>query len=171
MSNGKNSGRTAVLSLMVLLALVVLVAAAALVFKESNSERTGAASTASSTRSSITTTPSSETSTPTTSSTTPSTPSRSTRTRPTGEPGSVIYQLTGGGQVVGAAYRAGDSMRVAPITGTPWQRRATVRDKQAQLTGFVVRGTITCTIMQGEELLASSTSNGGPFACRATLPR
>ena len=36
--------------------------------------------------------------------------------------------------------------------------------------GIVVNGTVTCNILHGEDLLASSTSRGGPIACRAEVP-
>ncbi|QRY62569.1 hypothetical protein JVX90_19755 [Gordonia sp. PDNC005] len=163
MSNGKNTGRTVVLSLVVALSLVVLIVVAVLVFGGESSPDNGAATT--------TVAPSS-----TTSSTTASTPTTtptptSTHTRPTGEPGTVTYQLTGSGDVVGVSYRSGSTMRVVAITGTPWQQKTTVTDRRARLTGIVIRGPITCTIMQGEELLSSSTSSGGPISCGATLPR
>ncbi|GEE01578.1 hypothetical protein nbrc107696_20240 [Gordonia spumicola] len=163
MSNGKNNGRTVVLSLAVALSLLVLIVVAVLVFRDTSSSDTGAAT--------VTSTPSSSaTSSSERPSTTSSTPT-STHTRPTGEPGTVTYQFTGDGDVVGVSYRSGTSMTVVVVTGTPWQQKTTVSDRRARLTGIVVRGRITCTIMQGEDLLASSTSSGGPISCAATLPR
>ncbi|MCF8609343.1 hypothetical protein L5G28_04095 [Gordonia sp. HY285] len=168
MSN-RSTARTAVLSVVVFVALIALIVVAVLVVRDKTSSTSGAApatttvpATSESTRA-----PTSTTSTP---ASTPTTP-ESTHTRPTGEPGTVIYQLTGDGDVVGVGYRAGSRSRVVVVTGTPWQQRTTVVDRRAEVSGIVVRGRITCTIMQGEELLASSTSGVGPFSCRATLPR
>nr|WP_221246950.1 hypothetical protein [Gordonia humi] len=156
------------MSTVVGIALIALVAVAVFVVKDVTSTDEAAPQTtvvevpSTSTTSSRTTT----TSAPTT----PSTP-ESTHTRPTGEPGTVTYQLTGDGDVVGVTYRTGRRMQVVAVTGTPWQQKTTVVDRRAELTGIVVRGRITCVIMQGEDLLASSTSGLGPFSCRATLPR
>ncbi|MCF8588777.1 hypothetical protein [Gordonia liuliyuniae] len=171
MSN-RSTARTAVLSVVVIVALIALIVVAVLVVRDKTSSTSGAApatttvpATSESTRA-----PTSTTSTTSTPASTPTTP-ESTHTRPTGEPGTVIYQLTGDGDVVGVGYRAGSRSRVVVVTGTPWQQRTTVVDRRAEVSGIVVRGRITCTIMQGEELLASSTSGVGPFSCRATLPR
>ncbi len=164
MTSGKNTGRTVVLSLAVALSLIVLLVVAVLVFRDSSSQDSGAATTT------VTAPSSTTTSSTATSTTTRSTPT-STHTRPTGEPGTVTYQFTGDGDVVGASYRSGNTMRIVAITGTPWQQKTTVDDRRARLTGIVIRGKITCLIMQGEDLIASSTSSGGPITCTATLPR
>ncbi|WOC12487.1 hypothetical protein [Gordonia sp. MP11Mi] len=165
MSN-RNTTRTVVLSVVVFVALIALIVVAVLVVKDETSSTTGTApATTTVPATSESKPPSSTTETPT--STTP----EPTHTRPTGEPGSVIYQLTGNGDVVGVAYHSGGRSRIVVVTGTPWQQRTTVTDRRAEVSGIVVRGRITCTIMQGEELLASSTSGVGPFSCSAALPR
>lgn len=164
MSN-RGTTRTAVLSTVVFLALVALIVVAVLIVKDKTSTDSTPPTTA---VTAPTSTSASATSAPSPS---PSTSEESTHTRPTGEPGTVVYQLTGDGDVIGVTYRTGNSSRVVAVTGTPWQQRTTLTDRRAEIGGVVVRGKITCLILQGEELLASSTSGVGPFSCNATLPR
>ena len=93
------------------------------------------------------------------------------RTTPTVAPGSVVYQLTGSGDVVGLAFRTDRGREVVAAAGSPWSNRTTVSDRAVELTAMVIRGPVTCTILQGDELIASSTSRGGPLRCSGRLPR
>lgn len=162
-----NTGRTVLLSLIALLALAILILAGFLVFRSVGSSDSGGGVVAES--SSTTTSTVEETESSTTTSTTSS--PTSTRTRPTAGPGEVTYQFTGRGSLVAVRYTTAGGDQVLATAGAPWSVHTSVGDSgSAELTGIVVNGPVTCTIMHGEEQLASSTSNGGPLTCRATVP-
>lgn len=163
---GTGRGRTVLLSLVVILAVVVLGLVGFLVFGQGPSTDPGAgqAATTETTR----TTASSTTAETTTSASSSPTPEH---TRPAAEPGSVTYQLTGSGAVVALAFRTDNGREVVAATGTPWSNRTTVSDREVEMTAMVVRGVVTCSIVQGDELVASSTSRGGPLRCAGKLPR
>ncbi|ALG87056.1 hypothetical protein [Gordonia phthalatica] len=157
--------RTVLLSLVVILAVVVLGLVGFLVFgQQLNDPGSDQAATTTGTTTTPTTATTEET---TTASPTPT----SEHTRPTAEPGSVTYQLTGSGDVVALAFRTDNGREVVAATGTPWSNRTTVSDREVEMTAMVVRGVVTCTILQGDELVASSTSRGGPLRCAGKLPR
>ncbi len=165
--NGPNtsSSRTVLLVVIALLALALLIVAGFLVF------RSGDRATSSSEGTGSSTTTNSEAPSSTESSTSSKAPtSTPDRTRPTAAPGSVTYQFTGSGSVVAVGYTSADGNQVVAAAGAPWSVRTTVRGGSAELTAIVVSGTVTCTILHGEDLLASSTSSGGPLACRAQVP-
>ena len=82
----------------------------------------------------------------------------------------MVYQLTGSGDVAGVRYRKGSEFAIDPVTSTPWSMTARVSGSTAELTGIVLRGPVTCTIMHGEQQLSSATSNGGLLRCVADLP-
>ena len=159
-SSGRS--RTVLLSVVVVLAVIVLGLVGFLVFGRASSSddasHTGPATTTRTTAPTSETTASSSTSSP-------------TRTTPTVAPGSVTYQLTGSGEVVGLAYRNDSGRVVIAATGSPWSNKTTASDRNVELTAVVVRGPVTCTILQGEELISSSTSSGGPLRCAGKLPR
>lgn len=156
--------RTVLLSLVVILAVVVLGLVGFLVFgQQSNDPGSDQAATTTGT----TTPPTATTEETTTASPTPT----SEHTRPRAEPGSVTYQLAGSGDVVALAFRTDNGREVVAATGTPWSNRTTVSDREVEMTAMVVRGVVTCTILQGDELVASSTSRGGPLRCAGKLPR
>ncbi|MCF8608516.1 hypothetical protein L5I01_34715, partial [Gordonia sp. HY442] len=118
-----NTRRTVVLSIVTFLALVAVVVVAVLIVRDRTSSPESAAPTTV-----VVSSPTSTTSTPTSTSTsTPTSTPESTHTRPTGEPGSVTYQLTGDGEVVGVTYRSGNKKQVVVITGTPWQQKTTLK--------------------------------------------
>ncbi|WP_343287313.1 hypothetical protein [Gordonia sp. SID5947] len=147
----------------VIAAVVVLALVGILIARGSGSddaEQTAGASSSSAT----TTTASSTTTTTTTEETTTTTPT------PTVAPGAVVYQLTGNGDVIGIRYITGTRSAVVAAAGTPWSQSATVTGSTAELNAIVIRGPVTCNILHGRDLLASSTSNGGPLQCSAPLP-
>jgi len=161
-----NRSRTVLLALIAGLALLVLVLAGYLVISgpgSSDSDDAAAGADSSTTAPSATT--ESTTSSTTTSQTT------SENTRPTAAPGAVTYQFTGNGSLIGVRYRDGSGEQVVAAAGSPWSVRVTLRPSaSAEVTGIVVNGAVTCNILHGEELLASSTSRGGPLSCNATVP-
>lgn len=163
----QKSRRTAGLVLAVLAALAVVVVAAVLILN--NSRNGGSGSVASSTASPppASTTTTTTTTEATTTTTEPTTTTTTTRQTPAG---SVVYQLTGNGDVVALQYRSGARSVIVPATSSPWSQSTQVDGGNAEVTAIVVRGPVTCTILQGEQLLASSTSRGGPLRCAATLP-
>jgi len=162
----RDRSRTVLLSLLVVVALVVVVLAGFLVFRSGDDSGDGGPVAGATSETSET---SEESTSPTTSETTSS--PTSTRTRPTGTPGQVTYQFTGSGNLVGVRYSTASGESLVAATGTPWSVRTSVGDAgQASLAGIVVNGTVTCNILHGEDLLASSTSRGGPIACRAEVP-
>ncbi len=159
----KNTGRTIGLAAAALAALVVLVVVGVLVARgtgNNGSSAGGASSSAPGTRGSSTLT----------TTTTTTTTEETTRTTSTVAPGAVVYQLTGGGDVIALRFRDGDGHTIVAATGAPWSQATTVTGGVADLTAIVVRGPVTCNILQGEQLLSSSTSNGGPLSCSANLP-
>lgn len=159
---GSGGGRrTLFLVLTVIGALVVLVVVAALIFGGSGHDTPSSSPT-------TTTTVSATTRSTTVPTTTRETTTEQT-TRSTAAPGSVVYQLTGGGDVVGVRYRRGGDFAFDPVTSAPWSVSTSVDGSSAELTAIVVRGPVTCTIMQGGQLLASATSNGGLLRCAADL--
>lgn len=168
----RNRSRTVLLSLLVILALAVLVLAGLLVFRSLDDDggdgpaASGpSASTSTTDSASSTTTPSTTTSSTATSSSEPSGGSR-----PTAAPGAVTYQFTGSGNLVGVTYATTAGEKLVAATGAPWSVRADVGPGgRAAVGGIVVGGTVTCTILHGEDLLASSTSSGGPISCAAVL--
>ncbi|GAA2386285.1 MULTISPECIES: hypothetical protein [Gordonia] len=155
-------GRTVVLSLIVVLAVIILAAVGFLVFRSgspnSGTDRPSATPTTVTTTSEESETISSPKPTP-------------TRTTPRVEPGSVTYQLTGDGDVVALAYRDSGGRVVVAATGTPWSAKTVVPDREVEMTAIVVRGPVTCTILQGDDMISSSTSRGGPLRCAGRLPR
>ncbi|MEP9416515.1 hypothetical protein ABLE92_19585 [Gordonia sp. VNQ95] len=162
-SGGGGSGgggrRTLYLALAVVAALVIIVVAAVLIVRSSGGDESSAAASSTTTVSSER--PSSSTTTTTTEETTTTTEAAS---------GSVVYQLTGSGDVAGVRYRAGTDFAIDPVTAAPWSKATRVGGGTAELTAVVLRGPVTCTILQGEELLTSNTSNGGLLRCVADLP-
>ncbi|GAC67216.1 hypothetical protein [Gordonia soli] len=158
---GGNRGRTAGLVLAVLAAIVVIVLVAFLIARGSSDDELPA--TSSSATSQVTTT-SAE---PTTTTTTRETTTTTTTSAP--PPGEVVYQITGSGDVVGLRYAARGQTVLIAATATPWSQTARVNGGSAELTALVIRGPVTCTILRGEKLLTSSTSNGGPLRCAATF--
>lgn len=162
-TGGSGSGRTAMLWVIIALALALVLLAGYLLFastRGADDDAGGAAPVSS---------PTTTTSTTTSSATTSATTSTSEHTRPTAAPGAVTYQFTGGGSVIGIRYTDANGVHTLAGAGAPWSVRTTV-DGVAELTAIVVTGPVTCTILHGEELLASSTSHGGPIACRAAVP-
>ncbi|MFC0316424.1 hypothetical protein ACFQNE_00160 [Gordonia phosphorivorans] len=159
------SSRTMMLVVIVALALALLTVVGFLVFRPGASTESPGAATESTTAEASS---SSTESTPSSAAPTSSTPDH---TRPTAAPGSVTYQFTGSGSVVAVGYKSADGDKVLAAAGAPWSVRTTVRGTSAELTAIVVTGTVTCTILHGEDLLASSTSSGGPLVCRAQLPK
>ncbi|AZG46355.1 hypothetical protein [Gordonia insulae] len=160
----KHTGRTVGLALAVLVALVVIVLVVVLIARGSGSDDGGTTAGASS--SSAVRTESSRT----TSTTTTTTEDTTTTTTPTVAPGAVVYQLTGNGDVIGIRFVSGNSSTVVAAAGAPWSQATTVGGSSAEITAIVIRGPVTCTILHGDKLLASSTSNGGPLRCAATVP-
>lgn len=167
MSNGSpdDRRRTVLLSAVVVLGVIVLALVGFLVFRDSSAPLPGSDSAPTA---------------PATSSTTETSPTSTSRTsaeprpQPTATsvaPGSVTYQLTGDGDVVALAYRNSSGRVLVAATGTPWTQRTTVADRDVELTAVVIRGPVTCTILQGDELVSSSTSHGGPLRCAGRLPR
>lgn len=154
--------RTVLLTLVVVLAVVVLALVGFLVFRQppSGDSSTDAAPTTRTTA----TSPS-----PTTDDTTSASPIP-TRTTPVVEPGSVTYQLTGSGDVVGLTFRTEKGREVVAATGAPWSTSTTVSGRKVEMTAMVVRGPVTCTILHGDELISSSTSRGGALRCSGKLP-
>ncbi|RPA59083.1 hypothetical protein EF294_14180 [Gordonia oryzae] len=142
-------------------ALVLIVVVAVLVVRSTG----GGDSTASPTTSTVSTTSVSTTST--TTSTSETTTEETTTSRAAA--GSVVYQLTGSGDVAGVRYRKGSEFVIDPVTAAPWSITTTVTGGSAELTAIVVRGPVTCTIMHGREQLTSNTSNGGLLRCVADL--
>ncbi|MEE4022206.1 hypothetical protein V1Y59_03865 [Gordonia sp. PKS22-38] len=161
----KNTGRTVGLALAVLGALVVVALVGVLIARGGTDDSDGTAAGGSS--SSTTTTTSAESTTTTTTTTT--TPEETTTTPPPEPPGQVTYQLTGNGDVVGIRYLNQGSSVVVAAAGTPWTQAATVAGSSAEITAIVLRGPVTCNILRGGDLLASSTSRGGPLRCAATV--
>lgn len=162
-----NTGRTVILSLIALLALAILILAGFLVFRSVDSSDSGGTAAAESSSTTTATSKVEESETPTSATSSPT----STRARPTAAPGEVIYQFTGSGSLVAVRYTTAGGDQVLATAGAPWSVHTSVGDSgTAELTGIVVNGPVTCTIMHGEEQLASSTSNGGPLTCRATVP-
>ncbi|GAB91379.1 hypothetical protein [Gordonia rhizosphera] len=159
----KNSGRTIGLAAAALAALVVLVVVGVLVARGAGNDGSSAGSASSSA-------PSTRGSSTTPTTTTTTTTEETTRTTSTVAPGAVVYQLTGGGDVIALRFRDGDGHTIVAATGAPWSRATTVTGGVADLTAIVVRGPVTCNILQGEQLLSSATSNGGPLSCSANLP-
>ncbi|KJR06731.1 hypothetical protein UG54_12920 [Gordonia sihwensis] len=145
---------------MVVLAVIILAAVGFLVFR-SGSPNSGTDRPSATPTTVTTTSEESET----TSSPKP------TRTTPRVEPGSVTYQLTGDGDVVALAYRDSGGRVVVAATGTPWSAKTVVPDREVEMTAIVVRGPVTCTILQGDDMISSSTSRGGPLRCAGRLPR
>ncbi|MGW0035275.1 hypothetical protein [Gordonia sp. NPDC003376] len=164
-NGGGGNRRTLYLSIAALVALILVIGLAALVFKGRSGDNTSAAS-------STTSTPASSQASSTTSTGTTTSTTQETTTTPTSTvvAGSVVYQLTGNGDVIGLRYRSGGDSVFVAATGTPWSQHTRIDDGNAELTAIVVRGPVTCTIMQGTELLSSATSNGGPLRCGAQLP-
>lgn len=162
----KHTGRIVGLVLAALVGLVVVALAAVLIVRGTGNRNNGgtAAPATSSTTATTTTTSSPTTTTTTTTEETTTTPT------PTVAPGAVVYQITGNGDIVALRYRTGDAFSVVAAVGTPWSQAATVTGGVAEMTAIVLRGPVTCTILHGEDLLASSTSNGGPLRCAANLP-
>ena len=161
--SGGSGKRTAALIAAVLAILVAIVVVVALIVRSGGGDDGGSVAQPSTTTSTTT----ESTTTTTTTTTEESTPTTTTETVPSG---SVTYQLTGGGDVVALRYRSGSAYTVVAATGAPWTQATTVGDGTAELTAIVVRGPVTCTILHGEKLLSSSTSNGGPLACSAQVP-
>ncbi|WAC53698.1 hypothetical protein [Gordonia sp. SL306] len=159
----KNTGRTVGLVIAVIAAVVVLALVGILIARGSgsNDEQTAGASASSAT---TTTSEAATTTTTTTEETTTTTPT------PTVAPGAVVYQLTGNGDVIGIRYINGTRSTVVAAAGAPWSQAATVTGATAELNAIVVRGPVTCNILHGRDLLASSTSNGGPLTCSAPIP-
>ncbi|GAA1482042.1 hypothetical protein GCM10009624_24820 [Gordonia sinesedis] len=159
----KQSRRTAGLVLAIVVALVIVVVAAILVVNSSGGDGGSAAPSTTSRAPSTTTT---TTTTETTTTTTTTEPTTTTARPPAG---AVVYQLTGNGDVVAISYRSGTRSVIVPTSGTPWTQSTQVDGGTAEITAIVIRGSVTCTILQGEQLLASSTSSGGPLRCAAQL--
>lgn len=162
----KNSGRTVVLSLIIVLALVLLGLAGYLVYRSTSSTDENGAAVPGPTgvRSSEVAAPSS-----------PDSPSSSqapsSEAAPAGA-GPVTYRFTGNGNLIAVNYRGASGNTVLATAGAPWSVQATLAPgATAELTGIVVQGRVTCTITQGDTVLATSTSSGGPISCRAALPR
>lgn len=155
--------RTVLLSVVVVLAVVVLALVGFLVFRQASSPSDDVSTATPATTTTRTTAPTSPTRTSST--TVP------TRTTPVVAPGSVTYQLTGSGEVVGLAYRNHSGRVVVAAAGSPWSSKTTASDRNVEMTAVVIRGPVTCTILQGEELISSSTSSGGPLRCAGRLPR
>lgn len=158
------SGRTVMLSLIALLALVILVIAGILVFRSTRSSGDGSA--AASASSSADTTVSEESTTTSTSTST----STSAPTRSTAAPGAVTYQFTGNGNLIGIRYTTSSGEQLVAAAGAPWSVRTTVSGGSAELSAIVVGGKVTCVIMHGEDELYSATSTGGPISCSASVP-
>ncbi len=161
--NGGSGKRTVALAASIFAILVAIVVVLALIMRSGNDEG-GSAAQPSTTTSTTTESTTTTTSTTTTEETTEET---TTETAPSG---SVTYQLTGGGDVVALRYRAGAAYTVVAAAGAPWTQATSVTDGSAELTAIVIRGPVTCTILHGDKLLSSSTSNGGPLACSAQVP-
>ncbi|NDK88913.1 hypothetical protein GYA93_04870 [Gordonia desulfuricans] len=161
---GGGNRRTLYLSLAALVALILVIGLAALIVKGEGDDTSATGSATSTVTSSPTT------STTSTSTTSPTTQETTTTPTTTVVAGSVVYQLTGNGDVIGLRYRSGGDSVFVAATGTPWSQNTRVDDGNAELTAIVVRGPVTCTIMQAGELLSSATSNGGPLRCGAQLP-
>ncbi|GAC58736.1 hypothetical protein GOHSU_47_00220 [Gordonia hirsuta DSM 44140 = NBRC 16056] len=160
----KNSGRTVVLSLIIVLALVLLGIAGYLVYRgmdsTGDSENAGAAGSSSS----VATAPSS--------SEAPSSAEAPSSSAAPADAGPVTYRFTGNGNLLAVNYRGASGNTVLATAGAPWSVQATLAPgATAELTGIVVQGRVTCTITQGDTVLATSTSSGGPISCRAALPR
>ncbi len=152
------------LSLVVVLAVVVLALVGFLVFGQQSSGEPAASTSATSTTPTTTSAP-----TTTDEQSTSAVPSP-TRTTTTVQPGSVTYQLTGSGDVVGLSFRTENGREVVAATGAPWSTSTTVSGRRVEMTAMVVRGPVTCTILQGETLISSSTSHGGALRCSGKLP-
>ncbi|MAU81396.1 hypothetical protein VX037_14460 [Gordonia sp. Z-3] len=161
----KNTGRTVGLALAALGALVVLALVGVLIARGGTDDGTDASAGADSSSATTSTTEREDTTT----STTTTTEDTTTTTTPTVAPGEVVYQLTGNGDVVGIRYLEQGSSTVVAAAGTPWSQAATVGGTSAEITAIVIRGPVTCNILRGEDLLASSTSRGGPLRCAATV--
>lgn len=161
----KHTGRTVGLALAALAALVVVVLVGVLIARGSGSDGNNGTAGASSAPSTTTTT---TTSRPTTTTTTEE--ATTTTPPPTVAPGAVVYQITGNGDIVGIRYRSGAEFTFVAAAGSPWSQAATVTGGSAEMTAIVLRGPVTCNILHGQDLLASSTSNGGPLRCAATVP-
>ncbi|MFW0794242.1 hypothetical protein AAFP30_10555 [Gordonia sp. CPCC 205515] len=160
----KNTGRTVGLALAALAALVVVALVGLLIARGGNKDNGNSAAASTTTTPSTTTTTSTPTTTTTTEEETTTTPP------PTVAPGAVVYQITGNGDIVGVRYRSGDQFTFVAAVGSPWSQATTVTGGTAEMTAIVLRGPVTCNILHGEDLLSSSTSNGGPLRCAATLP-
>ncbi|MDL9946606.1 hypothetical protein QSJ19_13595 [Gordonia sp. ABSL11-1] len=159
----KNTGRTVGLALAVIAALVVLALVGVLIARGSGDDGgTGAGSSSSPE-------PSTTSSRSTTTTTTTTTEETTTTTTPTVPPGQVVYQLTGNGDVIGIRFLDGSRSTVVAAAGTPWSQAATVTGATAEISAIVIRGPVTCNILRGEDLLSSSTSNGGPLRCAAPI--
>lgn len=163
-SGGGPGKRTPLLILATLAAIALIAIVAVLIVRGSGGDggTTSAATTPTTTTAPTTTTTTTEETTTTTE------PTTTTTTR-TVTPGAVVYQITGNGEVVGLRFRSGADFVVVAATGTPWSQTAQVGGGSAELTAIVVRGPVTCNILQGEELLSSSTSSGGPLRCAASV--
>lgn len=161
---GRNRGRTAVLSLIALLALGLVILAAFLVLGSrggsDDSSTAGAASSSSS--SSAATSSSSKT-------TSSSTESSTTSSSKPAAGGTVTYELSGSGNLVGLRYTGRSGDQVVAATGVPWSVRTEVSGGTAQVSGIVVGGRVTCTITVDGEVVSTATSNGGTLSCRAPL--
>ncbi len=159
----KNTGRTVGLALAVIAALVVLALVGVLIARGSGDDDGGTAAGSSSSSEPSTTSSRSTTTTTTT------TEETTTTTTPTVPPGQVVYQLTGNGDVIGIRFLNGSRSTVVAAAGTPWSQAATVTGATAEISAIVIRGPVTCNILRGEDLLSSSTSNGGPLRCAAPI--
>ncbi|WP_026918224.1 hypothetical protein [Gordonia shandongensis] len=163
MSNASpGRGRTVLLSIVVVLAVIVVALVGKIVFDRVSEPDEQAGPASSSVASS---------SSPTSSSSTSSSTAVPSRTRPTAPPGSVTYQLTGSGDVITLTFATGSGTKVVVAAGAPWSQATTVKGRKATMDAIVTRGTVTCTILHGEDLIASSTSRGGPLHCSGRLPR
>ncbi|MFT4085600.1 MAG: hypothetical protein QM658_00345 [Gordonia sp. (in: high G+C Gram-positive bacteria)] len=158
--SGSGRGRTALLAILALVALVVVAGAAYLLLRGDGSDDAAVApvtaTTSETTESSApTTTTSSETS-GTTTSTTTSVP----------QSGSVTYRFTGDGDLVGIRYRTSAGETVVAAASSPWSAKAELGSRGPVLSAVVVRGTVTCKILYDGKEIDSATSSGGQLSCR-----
>ncbi|MFZ2510666.1 MAG: hypothetical protein WAW85_06205 [Gordonia sp. (in: high G+C Gram-positive bacteria)] len=161
-ARASTTGRTVMLSMITLLALVLLVLAGFLVYRSVNGTEDAVAPVPGTSTAASSTTTTSATSSATTATTT---------TTPVGTPTTVTYHFTGTGGLIAVNYSSSSGNTVVATAGAPWQVQARVgTGDTAQLTGIVVSGQVTCQIKQGDTILAESTGNGGPITCRATVP-
>ncbi|MEH3156701.1 MAG: hypothetical protein PGN29_15705 [Gordonia paraffinivorans] len=158
-SNGGSSRTLWLIAAIVALVLVVaLVAGYFLVSRSDSSDDTAAA-----TSSTAEVAPSTDNLSPTFGD--PSTPQDGGQPSASAAPGQVLYQLSGNGQVLGATFASGTTLKVSPTLITPpWSVAATV-DSDPSLTAVVLSGSVTCTISRDGKVLTTATSSTGLLRC------